>query len=158
MKVLVQPVLGEVSILMRLANSLEDLDIFSLMFDLCCFTSVNLHYYPPRIMAKKMGRVFFRSFQLRTPQNKHSTLVDSLWQKKSISFGHKRCTFWFFVAKKHQVVVKNLGSWWPSKWLDPGDANGGGVFFVVFFGVERCGTGYPWQEISWWIFLIRSDG
>ena len=73
MKVLVQPVSGEVSILMRLANSLEDFDIFSLMFDLCCFTFGSLHYFRPRIMAKKMGTSFFRLFLLEPPEKRHST-------------------------------------------------------------------------------------
>lgn len=85
MKVLVQPVSGEVSILMRLANSLEDFDIFSLMFDLCCFTFGSLHYFRPRIMAKKMGTSFFRLFLLEPPK-KTQHLVDSLRGEKKSAF------------------------------------------------------------------------
>lgn len=150
MKVLVQPVSGEVSILMRLANSLEDFDIFSLMFDLCCFTFGSLHYFRPRIMAKKMGTSFFRLFLLEPPK-KTQHLVDSLRgeKKKCIFFGQKRCNFRVFPGKggKKKVVVKNLGSWWPSKWLDPGDAKGGRLFLGG--KVWKC---HPLAQISWWIF------
>lgn len=100
MKVLVQPVSGEVSILMRLANSLEDFDIFSLMFDLCCFTFGSLHYFRPRIMAKKMGTSFFRLFLLEPPK-KNTALgrFTSGRKKKCIFFGQKRCNFRVFPGK-----------------------------------------------------------
>ena len=148
MKVLVQPVSGEVSILMRLANPLEDLDIFSLMFDLCCFTFGSLHYFPLRIMAKKMGTSFFRLFLLEPPKKNTALGRFTSGRKKKSAFSSdkKDAISGVFPGKggeKKKVVVKNLGSWWPSKWLDPGDAKGGFLLFLGWKGVE---TAIHWQK------------
>lgn len=157
MKVLVQPVSGEVSILMRLANSLEDFDIFSLMFDLCCFTFGSLHYFRPRIMAKKMGTSFFRLFLLEPPKKNTALGRFTSGRKKKVHFLRTKKMQFQGISWKRMGKKRLSRRIWEAGCRQSGSTRAtpkeAGCFWV-----ERCGSAIHWHKFPGGFFEKRSDG